>query len=136
MAVKRVTVHCVEIEDKPGSLHRFLSQSSLSGVDFMCFTAFSCGNNRSRVVVCAKDTGTFEAFAKEANIKVSRKTGFIITGQDRCGAAADAIAGLAANDVPGVVGAAMAAEGRYQMLVVVDNKDAELAQKALSLNNQ
>ncbi len=41
MAVRRITVHCVGIEDKPGSLQKFLAQSSLSGVDFLCFAAFS-----------------------------------------------------------------------------------------------
>jgi hypothetical protein len=131
MGVKRVTVHCVDIEDKPGSLHRFLSQSSLSGVDFLCFVAVSAGNNRGRVFVSAKDPKQFETFVQEAKIRATPAAGFIIDGSDRVSAAADAIAALAKNDIPGVAGAAMVVDGRYQMLIVVDAKNADRAQKLL-----
>ncbi len=69
MSVKRVAVHCVDIEDKPGSLQKFLTQSSLSGVDYLCFSAFSCGDNHGRVYVSAKDPKIFENFAGEAGVK-------------------------------------------------------------------
>jgi hypothetical protein len=131
MAVKRVTVHCVEIEDKPGSLHRFLSQSSLSGVDYLCFAAFSCSGNRGRVAVSAKDPSIFEDFAREAKLKVTEAAGFIVDGIDHIGAASDLLGVLAENDIGGIAGAAMTCEGRYQMLIVVDSKDAERAQKVL-----
>lgn len=131
MAVRQVKAFCVEIEDKPGSLHRFLSQSSLSKVDYLFFAAFSCGNNRGIVVVGPKDQKIFESFAKEANIKANPKAGFIITGKDRLGAAADVIKDLAQKDIPGIAGAAMVIDGRFQMLVVVDPKDADRAKKVL-----
>ena len=131
MAVKRIAVHCVEIEDKPGSLHRFLSQSSLTGVDYLCFSAFSCGSNRGRVFVSAKDPRTFEAFVKEAKLKTTLATGFIVSGDDRAGAAADALKGLAENGIGGITGAAMVCDGRYQMLVVINAKDGDRAQKVL-----
>jgi hypothetical protein len=101
-------------------------------VDYLCFAAFSCGSNRGRVVVSAKDPRTFETFAQEARIKATVATGFIVDGEDRLGAAAKAVAKLAENDIAGVAGAAMACDGRYQMLIVVDAKNAERAQKALS----
>jgi hypothetical protein len=131
MAAKRIAVHCVEIEDKPGSLHRFLSQSSLTGVDYLCFSAFSCGNNRGQVFVSAKDPKGFEAFAQEAKLKVAVATGFIVSGQDHSGAAADALKGLAENGISGITCAAMTCDGRYQMLIVVDAKNADRAQKVL-----
>jgi len=132
MGVKQVTVHCVDIEDKPGSLHSFLAQSSLSGVDYLCFAAFSCGNNRGRVAVSAKDPRIFEAFAKEANLKATTAAGFIVEGEDLPGAAAKVIAKLAKNDISGIVGTAMVCDGRYKMLIAVDAKNAERAQKVLS----
>jgi hypothetical protein len=131
MAVNRVVVHSVEIEDKPGSLHRFLSQSSLSGVDFLCFLAHSCGNNKGRVFVSAKNTKHFEAFANEAKLKTAVAAGFIVSGKDRVGAAADVIKRLAENDICGLAGAAIVYDGLYHMLVVVDLKDADRAQKVL-----
>jgi hypothetical protein len=131
MALKRVTVYCMEIEDKPGSLHRFLSLSSLSGVDYLCFTACSCSNNRSRVAVSPKEPKKFEAFVQEGGIEVSLKTGFIFDGKDHIGAAADAIKALAENYIAGIAGAGMVIDGRFQMFVVVDPSDADRAQKSL-----
>jgi hypothetical protein len=131
MAVERVKVHCVQIEDKPGSLHRFLSQSSLSGVDFLCFAAFSCGENKGRVVVSAKDPKTFENFAREAKLKVTEAAGFIVDGIDRIGAAGEVLGTLAENDIAGIAGTAIACEGSYRMLIVVDSKNAERAEKLL-----
>ena len=132
MAVKRVVMHGVDIEDKPGSLHRFLSQSSLSGVDYLCFSTYSCGNNRGRVFVGAKDPKIFEPFAKEAKLKITPAAGFIIGSKDRLGAAADVIKGLAENDIRGLAGTVIGYNGLFQMLVVVKAKDASLAQKLLS----
>jgi hypothetical protein len=131
MAVKQVVMYGVDIEDKPGSLHRFLSQSSLSGVDYLGFTAYSLGNNRGRVFVGAKDPKIFEAFAKEAKLKITPAVGFIISDKDRLGAAADVIKGLAENGIRGLAGTAIVCDGLYQMLVVVDAKDASLAEKVL-----
>ena len=131
MAVKRIVVHCVEIEDKPGSLQKFLSQSSLSGVDFLCFSAFSCGSDRGRAFVSAKDPKRFESFAKEAGLKTTVAAGFIVDGADRAGAAADVLLGIAENDISGLVGSAMVCDGRYQMFVAVRAEDGDLAQKAL-----
>ncbi len=132
MAVKQVVMCGVDIEDKPGSLHRFLSQCSLSGVDFLCFAAYSCGNNRGRVFVSVKDPKIFEAFAKEAKLKITPAAGFIISDRDRLGAAADVIKDLAENSIRGLAGTAVVYDGLYQMLVVVDAKDASLAEKVLS----
>ncbi|MGD1042771.1 MAG: hypothetical protein ABR913_06855 [Sedimentisphaerales bacterium] len=131
MSVKRIAVHCVDIEDKPGSLQKFLTQSSLSGVDYLCLSAFSCSDNRSRVYVSAKDPKSFEAFAKEAGIKITEATGFIVGGEDRAGAAANVLKGLAEKDIRGIAGAAMVCDNRYHLFVVVNAKDADRAQKAL-----
>jgi hypothetical protein len=131
MSVKRVAVHCVDIEDKPGSLQKFLAQSSMSGADYLCFSAFSCGDNHCRVYVSAKDPKIFEDFAGEAGIKTTEATGFIVDGVDRAGAAADVLKRLAEKDIRGITGAAMVCDNRYHLLVVVNAKDADRAQKAL-----
>ena len=131
MPVKRITVHCVDIEDKPGSLQKLLSQCSLSGVDFLCFSAFSCGNNRGRVFASVKDPQKFESFAKEAGLKSTEATGFILDDEDRIGAAADALLSIAEKDISGLTGSAIACNGRYHLFLAVRNEDAELAQKAL-----
>jgi hypothetical protein len=131
MAVKQIVMFGIDIEDKPGSLYRFLSQSSLSGVDYICFTVYSCGNNKGRIFVGAKDPKIFEVFAKEAELKITPAAGFIISNKDRPGAAADVIKGMAENDICGLAGTAIVYDGLYQMLVVVDAKDAGRVQKLL-----
>lgn len=131
MAIKRITIHCVDIEDKPGSLQKFLTQSSLSNVDFLCFTAFSMGDNRGRIYLSAKKPKVFEDFAREAKMKVTAAAGFIISGEDTLGAAAEALKGLAEERIKGVAGAAIACNGQYQMLIVVNAADGDAAEKAL-----
>ena len=131
MSVKRIAVHCVDIEDKPGSLQKFLAQSGLSGVDYLCFSAFSYSDNHGRVYVSTKDPKGFEAFAKEAGIKITEAAGFIISGEDRVGAAANVLKGLAEKDIRGITGAAMVCDNRYHLFVVVSAKDADRAQKTL-----
>ena len=131
MAVKKIVVHCVDIEDKPGSLQKLLSQSSLSGIDFMCFAAFSCGQNRGRAFVGAKDPKKFETFAKEAGLKATEAAGFILDDEDRIGAAADTLLGIAENDISGLAGSALVCDGRYHLLMVVSSRDADKAQKLL-----
>jgi len=131
MAVKRITVHCLEIEDKPGSLHKFLTQSSLSNVDFLCFVAVSGGGGRGRLYVSVKEPASFKAFMQEAGLETTAAAGFIVGGEDKVGAAAEALKGLAEAGINGVAGAAMVCDGQYQMLVVVDAADGDAAEKAL-----
>ena len=131
MSVKRVAVRCVGIEDKPGSLQKFLAQSNLSGVDYLCFSAFSCGDNRGCAYVSTKDPKKFEDFAREAGIKTTEAAGFIISGEDRAGAAANVLKRLAEKDIRGIAGTAMACDNRYHLFVVVNAKDADRAQKAM-----
>ena len=131
MAVKRVVVQIVEIEDKPGSLQKFLTQSSLSIVDFLCFAAFSTGAGRGEIYLSAKDPEAFKAFAQEAGLAVTDSAGFIVGGEDKIGAAAEAIKGLAEAGITGLAGSAMVSNGQYRMLIVVGADDGDAAEKAL-----
>lgn len=127
MAVKRISVHCLEIEDKPGSLQKLLADAASANVDWQCFAAFSAGGGRGRVYASAKQPETFKALGLEATAAV----GFIISGGDKVGAAAEALKGLADAGISGVAGAAMVCDGQYQMLVVVGAGDGDAAEKVL-----
>ena len=131
MAVKRITVHCVEIEDKPGSLQKLLDGVASANVDLLCCTAFSAGGGLGWVYVSAKALVAFEAYAQDAGIEATAAAGFIVSGDDKVGAAAGALKGLADAGISGIAGAAMVCDGQYQMLVVVDAADADAAEKAL-----
>jgi sugar phosphate isomerase/epimerase len=131
MAVKRITVHCLEIEDKPGSLQKLLADAASANVDLLCFAAFSAGGGRGRVYVSGKDPDALKACAQEAGIEAAAAAGFIVSGDDRVGAAAESLKGLVEAGINGVAGAAMVCDGRYQMLIVVDAADGGAAEKAL-----
>ena len=131
MAVKRISVHCVEIEDKPGSLQQLLSQAASENVDFQCFTAFSTGTLKGQVCLGAKDPSALAACASKAGIEAVEAVGFIISGDDKVGAAGEALKGLADAGINGCAGAAMVCGGQYQMLVVVAASDGDAAAQAL-----
>jgi hypothetical protein len=133
MAVKQVAIHCVEIEDRPGGLQEFLSAAASEGVDLECFTAFSKGNGKGEVCVGAKDASVFAVYAKKAGIKTTKAVGFIISGDDKAGAAAEAMKPLADAGVNGCAGAAMVCNGQYHMLVVVASSESKAAAKALGI---
>ncbi len=133
MAVKRITVHCVEIEDKPGSLQKLLSQAASANVDLLCFAAFSAGGGRGRVYISGKDPQVLEDCAQKAEIEAIPAAGFIVSGDDKVGAAAEALKGLAEAGINGVAGAAMVCDGQYQMLIVVAAEHGDAAEKALAI---
>jgi hypothetical protein len=131
MAVKRFTIYGVELEDRPGSLQELLAQAASANVDMLCFEAFSAGGGRGGVYVGAKDPKTFEAFIEDAGIEATAAAGFIVSGKDKVGAAAEALKKLADADINGVAGSAMVCDGKYQMLIVVLADDGDAAAKAL-----
>lgn len=131
MAVKRVSVYCVEIEDKPGSLQGLLAKAAEKGVDFECFAAFSAAGGRGQVCLAAKDPSVLSSCEKDACIEAKEAAGFIISGEDKVGAAAGALEGLAKAGINGVAGAAIVSGAQYQMLIVVAAADADAAAVAL-----
>lgn len=132
MAVKRISVHCVEIEDKPGSLQNLLEKAAAANVDLLCCAAFSAGAGRGRVYLSAKDPAALQACAQGAGIEATEAAGFIVSGQDKVGAAAEALKGLADAGINGIAGAAMVCNGQYQILIVVSAADGDAAEKALA----
>jgi hypothetical protein len=131
MAVKRVTIQCVEIEDKPGSLQKLLTEIASAKVDLLCFAAFSAGGGRGQVYLSGKDPKALEACVQTAGIQTSAAAGFIIGGEDRVGVAGQSLKGLAEAGINGVAGAAMVCDGQYHMLIVVEAADGDAAEEAL-----
>ena len=133
MGVKRITVHRIEIEDTAGSLQRLLSRVALANVNLECFAAFSTGRNLGEVYVSSTDARDFEAYANQTAMETKEATGFIIGGENKVGAASEALESLAKAGISGVAGAAMVIEGGYRMLVVVDAGDGDAAARVLGV---
>ncbi len=131
MAVKRFIIYGVEIEDRPGSLQKLLAQAASKNVDLQCFEAFSAGGGRGGVYINAKDPKAFESFIEDAGIEATPAVGFLVSGKDKVGAAAEVLKKLADAGINGVAGSAMVCDGNYQMLIVVLADDGDVAAKAL-----
>ncbi|MHC4424231.1 MAG: ACT domain-containing protein [Planctomycetota bacterium] len=105
MAVKRISVHCVEIADKPGSLQELLEKAASANVDFQGFTAFSAGGGRGQVYLSAKDPQALTACAQDVGVQLTEAAGFIVSSADRIGVAAEDLKGLADAGINGIAGA-------------------------------
>ncbi|MHC4131920.1 MAG: hypothetical protein ACYSSP_01375 [Planctomycetota bacterium] len=127
---ERIIVHCVEVEDKAGSLQALLAKAAEAGVDFQGFIASSCGGTGCACLI-AKNPAALAACAGDAGIEAKEMAGFIIVGDDTVGAAADALKGLADAGISGVAGAAMVCDGQYHMMVVVESADGDAAADVL-----
>jgi len=131
MAVQKIAVRCVEIEDRPGSLHKLLAQLASAGVDLLCFTAFSAGTDHSYACLSGKEPAALDSALGQAGIEADSATGFLVSCDDRVGAGAAALAGLADAQINGRTAVAMVWSGNCQLLIVVDAADADAAEKAL-----
>ena len=132
MAVQRIVVHSVQVEDKPGALQELLDKAAAENVDFQCFAAFSAGGGIGKVYLTAKNHEELAECAKKAGLATEEAVGFIITAEDKVGAAAAALKGLADAGINGQAGAAMVCGGEYHMMIIVNAEDGDAAEAALS----
>jgi len=131
--IRRVDYFYTTVADKPGEAARILAALHQAGVNLLAFSGFPHGARRSQLDFVPEDSAAFSRAAKKAGVKLStRKTGFLIQGQDRLGALADLIARLGNINVT-AVSAVGAAEGRYGALLWVKQPDVRRAAKALLL---
>jgi len=131
MTIKRIKVHCTQVEDKPGALQKLLAEAAAANVDLLCFAAFSAGTGRGKVYLSAKEPQALADCAEKAGIEATEAAGFLIADEDRVGAAAETLKSLADANINGVAGAAMVCDGQYHMLIVVEASDADAAAEAL-----
>ncbi len=131
MAVKRISIHAVEIEDKPGSLQKLLARAAADGVDLNGLSVCTCGGGSAMAYLSAKNPEALKACAIKAGIEVKELAGFMLTGDDMPGAAAEALKPLADAGVNGVAASAMVCNGGYGMIIIVNVSDADAAAEAL-----
>ena len=131
MAAKKITVHSVQIEDKPGSLFQLLAKAAAEGVDFNCLSACSCAGGAAMAYLSAKNPESLKAWANKAAVKLTEMAGFMISGEDKVGAAAEDLKPLADAEINGVAASAMICNLGYGMVVIVNAADADAAAEAL-----
>jgi hypothetical protein len=131
--VQRVDYYYVTVPDVPGEGQRILSALKASGVNLSAFLGFPVEGGQAQLDLVPEDPAALTAAAEQAGLTLSEaKRAFLIQGDDRVGAVADAMEKLAAANVNVTAAAAAAAgSGRYGMLLWVPPADYDKAAAAL-----
>jgi hypothetical protein len=130
--VQRVDYYYVTVPNVPGEGQRVLSALKAGGVNLSAFLGFPEGD-QAQLDLVPEDPEALKAAAEQAGLTLSEaKRVFLIQGDDRVGAVADAMEKLAAASVNVTAAAATAAgSGRYGMLLWVPPADYDKAADAL-----
>jgi hypothetical protein len=131
--VRSVDYQYVTVPDEPGAGKEILSALQSSGVNLVAFLGFPRGGGQAQIDLVPEDPEALRAAAEEAGVTLSEvKRAFLIQGDDRVGAVADATAKLAEANVNATAAAAVSAgSGRYGMILWVAPGDYERAAGAL-----
>ena len=131
--IRRVDYYYTSVTDKPGEAARILGALNQAGVNLVAFSGFPSGARRAQLDFIADDSAAFTKAAKKAGVKLSsRKTGFLIQGEDHPGAVAEISNKLAAAGINiTAVDAICSGDGRYGALLWVKAPDVRRAAKAL-----
>lgn len=131
--VRSVEYHYVTVPDAPGEVQRILSALKDGGVNLVAFLGFPLDGGQSQIDLVPEEPESFRDAAQRAGVTLSEaKRAFLIQGDDRVGAVADATAKLAEANINITAAAAVAAgSGRYGMILWVAPADYESAAGAL-----
>jgi len=130
---RRVEYYYATIPDRPGEGLKVLSALRSAGVLLLAYHAFPLGGGRAQVDLVAEDTRKLKQAAEAAGVALTGpKRAFVITGDDRVGAAAEHAKKLADAKINiTAVSALGAGSGRYGMIIWVAPADYDKAATAL-----
>ena len=131
--IRRIDYFYLTVSDKPGESARVWSALLGAGVNLLGISAFPHGARQSQLDLIPEDSGAFRKAAKTAGFKLSRKkTGFLIQGEDRPGAVADAASRLAEANINIIAAQVFSAgSGRCGGMLWVGAPDLRRAARAL-----
>jgi hypothetical protein len=131
--VRGVDYYYVTVPNAPGEGQRILSALKDRGVNLLAFLGFPVEGGQSQLDLVPEDPGALRAAAEEAGVTISEaRRAFLVQGDDRVGAVADAMDKLASASVNVTAAAATGAgSGRYGMVIWVAPEDYERAAGAL-----
>ena len=130
--IRKVSYFAMDVADKPGEAARVLTVLSRAGVNLRAFSGFPRGR-RAQLDFIPEDVELFRKALSTAKLKVqSKKTGFLVQGDDRSGAVAEVLQKLAdaAINVTAVDGVSAGA-GRWGAILWVKPQSVVKAAKVL-----
>lgn len=130
--IRRVHYFSIQVPDKPGETFRVLSTLVSAGINLLACAGFSSGR-RAHIDVVPDDARKFGAAVKKAKLAFkSRKTGFLIRGEDRPGALADNLRKLAEKGINVIaVDSVTAGKGRWGAILWVKAENVTKAGRLL-----
>jgi hypothetical protein len=133
--VRRVEYYYVIVPDEPGTASRTLAPLKENGVNLLAYLSFPTGKNQAQIDIVPEDPAALKRVAGKAGLKLSEaKKAFLVQGDDRAGAVADAVRKLGDAKINiTATAAASAGGGRYGMIVWVAPADYQRAAKALGV---
>ncbi len=131
-SVKRAEYWNVQVPNRPGEGARHLSALAEAGVNLLAFSGFPEGRG-AQLDFIPENPAAFRQLAKKARWKATGpKRCFLIAGDDRVGAVADATRKLAEAGVNiTAVDAVCAGGGRYGAILWVAARDVAKATRVL-----
>lgn len=129
--VRKVDYFKAQVPDKAGEGARILSALLGEGINLLVFTGFPRGR-KTQLDFIPENGPAFRKAAKKAGLAVTKKTAFLVQGQDRPGAIAGIVSRLAYAGVNIIALDAVAAgEDRYGAILWVKPTEVRRAAKAL-----
>lgn len=130
--IRKADYFSMEIPNKTGEGARVLGALRDAGVNLLAFTGFPAGR-RAQLDFIPAETASFRAAARKLHMKVgSRKSVFLVEGDDRVGAIAELCDRIAATGVNlTAMDAVSAGNGHYAAMFWVDPRDVRKTAKAL-----
>ena len=124
------------VPNKVGAGARIINSLKAEGVDLFALNAFPVSAGRAQVDLLAPNIEVLISAAKKAGIKlVGPKDAFLIQGENRVGALADAIAKLAEAGISVTAAqAAASGEGRFGAIIWVRPRNVRKAARALGIS--
>jgi hypothetical protein len=131
--VKKITYCYVKVPNRPRQGAAVLSQLREEGVNLLAYSGFPAGRGKAQLDFVPEDMGELKRVARKHGWKLSKvKKAFLMSGDDRLGAAQRHIAKLADAKINVVAADAVAAgQGRYGMILWVRPKDYVRASRVL-----
>lgn len=129
--IRKIDYFKAQIPDKAGEGARLLVILAEAGVNLLAFTGFPRGR-KAQVDFVPEDAAAFKAAARKARLAVTRKTAFLVQGDDRPGAVADLASRLAAAGINiTAMDAVAAGGGRFGAILWVRPADVKKAARTL-----
>ena len=129
--IRKVDYFKALVQDKAGEGARILSAVLGEGINLLFFTGFPRGR-KTQLDFVPEDGTAFRKAARNAGLAVTKKTAFLLQGEDRPGVIAEIVSKLADAGINvTALDAVSAGEGRYGGILWVKPTDVRKAAKAL-----